>query len=156
MDEVEVGKALSEVRKTLAVAESCTGGLLAGRITAVPGSSAYFRGGLVAYDNAVKERILGVPREVLTAHGAVSAECAQAMAEGTRALFGSHFALAITGIAGPGGGTPAKPVGLVFLAVASPAGARVEEHRFGGTRAEIRESACNAALDLFLRHLGQR
>lgn len=153
MREVEVGQLLHRHGKTLAVAESCTGGLLAQRITEVPGASAYFRGGIVAYNNDVKEKLLGVPRKVLATHGAVSAECARAMAEHARARFDSDFALAITGIAGPSGGTPEKPVGLVYVALASPTGARVEEHRFHGSRQANRSSACEAAFDLLLQHL---
>ncbi len=152
MREVEVGRLLHRHGKTLAVAESCTGGLLAQRITEVPGASGYFRGGIVAYSNDVKEN-LGVPREVLAAHGAVSAECARAMAELARARFDSDFALASTGIAGPTGGTAEKPVGLVYVALAAPPGTWVEEHRFHGSRQGNRWSACEAALDLLLQHL---
>lgn len=153
MREVEVGQMLRRHGKTVAVAESCTGGLLAQRITEVPGASDYFRGGIVAYSNDVKEKLLGVPREVLATHGAVSAECVRAMAERARALFTSDFALAITGIAGPSGGTSEKPVGLVFVALAAPTGAWAVEHRFQGSRLENRSSSCEAALDLLLQRL---
>lgn len=151
MDEIEAGKRLSKLKKTLAVAESCTGGLLAGRITDVPGASAYFLGGIIVYANEAKVTLLGVPREVIVTRGAVSAECAQAMAEGARIRFGTDFGLAVTGIAGPGGGTSDKPVGLVYVALASAGGVAVEEHRFQGSRGENRRRACDAALDLLLR-----
>ncbi|HEU68511.1 MAG TPA: nicotinamide-nucleotide amidohydrolase family protein [Candidatus Acetothermia bacterium] len=153
MNESEVGRLLLQHGRTLAVAESCTGGLLAQRITDVPGASAYFRGGIVAYSNEVKENLLGVPREILTHHGAVSAPCAQAMAQGARGLLGADFGLATTGIAGPGGGTAVKPVGLVYVALASPDGVEVEEHRFRGSRNEVRWTASEAALALLLRKL---
>jgi PncC family amidohydrolase len=103
---------------TVATAESCTGGLVAHLLTEVPGSSAYVRGAIVAYADAVKRAELGVPEAVLAAHGAVSAQVAVAMAEGARSRLGSDLAVAVTGIAGPGGGTEAKPVGLVYVAVA--------------------------------------
>ena len=105
MLELEVGRKLRELEKTLAVAESCTGGLLASRITDVPGSSDYFLGGIVAYSNEVKKNLLGVPEEILGTLGAVSKECAERMAQGVKELFEADLALAITGIAGPGGGT---------------------------------------------------
>ncbi len=156
MREIEVGKLFARRGETLAVAESCTGGLLAGRITDVPGASAYFVGGIIAYSNAVKAALLGVPEEILATQGGVSAECTQAMARGARRVLQADFALAVSGIAGPGGGTPHKPVGLVYVALASPHGAWVEEHRFAGSRGENRQSACDAALDLLLRYLRDR
>lgn len=140
-----------EQGKTLAVAESCTGGLLGERITDVPGASAYFLGGIIAYDNEIKVKLLGVPREVIAAHGSVSPECACAMARGARERLGSDYALATSGIAGPGGGTAEKPVGLVYVALASPSQIWVEEHRFTGSRRANRWSACEAALELLLR-----
>lgn len=153
MREVETGKLLAQRGETLAVAESCTGGLLAGRITNVPGASAYFLGGIIAYSNAAKVTLLGVPEKIITSKGGVSAECTQAMARGARARLRAGVSLAISGIAGPGGGTPDKPVGLVYVALASPHGTWVEEHRFAGERGENRQAACDAALDLLLRHL---
>jgi len=154
--EAEVGKLLREKGLTLAVAESCTGGLLGMRLTEVPGSSDYFRGGVIAYSNAVKEAVLGVPRAILEEKGAVSPECARAMAEGARRLLGADLALAITGIAGPTGGTPEKPVGLVYIALAHPGGVEVERHEFRGSRQGVRWSASEAALALLWRFLGGR
>lgn len=135
---------------TLAVAESCTGGLLASRLTEVPGSSASMLAGFVAYGNEAKVRDLGVPDRLIAAHGAVSAEVAGAMAEGARARTGADLGVAVTGIAGPTGATPAKPVGLVYLALASEAGTRVEQLRFGDEagRDGIRHLAAQAALNL--------
>lgn len=156
MLEERVGELLRQKRMTLAVAESCTGGLLGMRITEVPGSSDYFRGGIIAYSNAVKEKVLGVPREILEKHGAVSPECARAMAEGARRVCGADLALAITGIAGPTGGTPEKPVGLVYIALAHPEGVEVERHEFRGSRQGVRWSASEAALELLRRHLEGR
>lgn len=151
-----MGKLLREKGLTLAVAESCTGGLLGMRLTEVPGSSDYFRGGVIAYSNAVKEAVLGVPRAILEEKGAVSPECARAMAEGARRLLGADLALAITGIAGPTGGTPEKPVGLVYIALAHPGGVEVERHEFRGSRQGVRWSASEAALALLRRFLGGR
>ncbi len=151
-----MGKLLREKGLTLAVAESCTGGLLGMRLTEVPGSSDYFRGGVIAYSNAVKEAVLGVPRAILEGKGAVSPECARAMAEGVRRVLGADLALAITGIAGPTGGTPEKPVGLVYIALAHPGGVEVERHEFRGSRQGVRWSASEAALALLWRFLGGR
>ncbi|HET7092829.1 MAG TPA: CinA family protein [Thermomicrobiales bacterium] len=135
---------------TLATAESCSGGGVAARITAVSGSSNYFLGGVVAYANDAKADVLGVPRPVLETRGAVSAECAAAMAEGARRLFGATLAVSTTGIAGPGGGTPRKPVGLVYLALAGPAGTRVERRQFAGDRAAVTDAAIERALALLV------
>ena len=133
---------------TLATAESCTGGLVAARLTSVPGSSDVFLGGVVAYANEVKAAALGVPAEVLRAHGAVSAETAAAMAHGARARLGADLAVAVTGIAGPGGGTPEKPVGLVYLHAAGPDGERAAEFTVPGDRETVRARAAVAALHL--------
>lgn len=138
---------------TLSVAESCTGGLVAKRITDLPGSSAYFLEGAVTYTDAAKKRCLGVPEELLAAHGAVSPETAAAMAEGMRRASGSDLAVAITGIAGPGGGSPEKPVGTVFIAVADGAGTESRGFRFAGTRDEIRTMTSWVALDWLRRKL---
>ncbi len=153
MIEVEIGKLLRGKKLTLAVAESCTGGLLASLITDVPGSSDYFLGGVVAYSNAVKERVLGVPREILDTVGAVSPECARAMAEGVRKLLGADLALSTTGIAGPTGATPAKPVGLVYIALSHPGGTEVREHRFVGERRGNKFSFATAALRILWEYL---
>jgi nicotinamide-nucleotide amidase len=120
--------------ETLAVAESCTGGGLGAALTAVPGASDVFFGGVIAYANAVKEGLLGVPPELLAEHGAVSEPVAIAMAEGVRRRIGSDWALSLTGIAGPGGGSAAKPVGLVHLGLAGPTGSRGAALRFGESR----------------------
>jgi nicotinamide-nucleotide amidase len=139
----------------LAVAESCTGGLLAGRVTAVPGASDVFVGGVVAYDDRVKTDLLAVPRDLLAAHGAVSEEVVRAMAEGAQRRFAVDAALAVTGIAGPAGGTPEKPVGTVWLAARFSAGARAVKRIFPGDRGEIRARSAQAALDLLRRLLDE-
>ena len=139
-----------EMRVTVATAESCTGGMVAARITSVPGSSSVFLGGIVSYANAVKQDVLGVPQTVLERKGAVSAECAKAMAKGVRALLGVDVAVSVTGIAGPGGGTPEKPVGLVWFGVADGRGTRSERRVFAGGRAAVRRQAAEQALELLL------
>jgi len=137
---------LRERGLTLALAESCTGGMVAMRVTSVPGASDVFLGGVVCYANAVKRDMLGIPQEMLDQHGAVSAPCAKAMAEGVRERLGADIAVSVTGIAGPGGGTPQKPVGLVFIGVSTPSGTRVDRHLFPGDRPSIRQHAADAAL----------
>ncbi|HVN76118.1 MAG TPA: CinA family nicotinamide mononucleotide deamidase-related protein [Thermoanaerobaculaceae bacterium] len=136
----------------LATAESCTGGMIGAQITAVPGSSASYVGGVVAYSNELKRRLLGVPEGVLAEHGAVSREAALAMADGARSL-GAECGLAVTGVAGPTGGTDEKPVGTVHIAAATPGGVRHARHRFPGDRAMVREITANFALDLLRRAL---
>jgi nicotinamide-nucleotide amidase len=143
-----VAEALRARRATVAVAESCTGGLLGGRFTALPGSSDYFAGGVVAYANAVKTELLGVDEALLARHGAVSAEVAAAMAEGARRATGATYALSTTGVAGPDGGTAEKPVGLVFLGCAGPGGSHAVRERFPGDRQSVREWAVARALHL--------
>ena len=138
---------------TLGTAESCTGGLVASRLTSIAGSSDVFLGSVVAYDNSIKEALLGVPAELLAAHGAVSAEVAQAMAEGARERLGVDVALSVTGIAGPGGGTPEKPVGLVFFHVVGPAGETSLRFEIPGEREWIRARAAVVALHLVRRTL---
>lgn len=133
---------------TLATAESCTGGLVAARLTSVPGSSDVFVGGIVSYSDAVKERELGVPADVLREHGAVSAETAAAMASGAQAQLSADVAVAVTGIAGPGGGSPEKPVGLVYLHASSPGGELAAEFSMPGDRDTIRARAAVGALHL--------
>ncbi|MDQ3045499.1 MAG: CinA family protein [Chloroflexota bacterium] len=137
-------------RLRIAVAESCTGGAIAQRITAIAGSSAYFLGGIVAYANSAKQTLLGVPVEVLEEEGAVSDACAQAMAQGARRAFTAEIAVATTGIAGPGGATKRKPVGLVYIAVASPVGSHATEYHFAGDRAAVITAATETALALLV------
>ncbi|MDR7568428.1 MAG: competence/damage-inducible protein A, partial [Armatimonadota bacterium] len=153
--EEAVAKLLVACRRTVAVAESCTGGLLGHRLTNVPGSSAYFRGGVVAYANELKSSLLGVPEEVLRTHGAVSEPVAEAMARGVREAFAADLGVAITGIAGPSGATPEKPVGLVYVALADGEEVRVRRADFGAQfgRQGIKHLATQAALDLLRRHL---
>ena len=141
---------------TVAVAESCTGGLIGQRLTSVPGSSAYFDRGLVTYSDRAKVDLLKVPETLIRAKGAVSAEVAQAMAEGVREQSGTDLGLAITGIAGPTGGTKEKPVGLVFLAIADKETAVGQSHLFSGDREAIRSRASQAALDLLRRHISRK
>jgi PncC family amidohydrolase len=142
----DVGRRLVAAGWTVAVAESCTGGLLGGILTSVPGSSVYVRGGVIAYANAVKTGMLGVRASVLRREGAVSAAVARQMAAGVLTRTGADCGVAITGVAGPGGGTEAKPVGLVFVAVASAGRVVAREYRFDGSRARVRREAVRAAL----------
>jgi nicotinamide-nucleotide amidase len=141
---------------TLGTAESCTGGMVAARLTAIPGASDVFRGSVVAYANAAKEEVLGVPREVLEAHGAVSAETAEAMAEGVRERLGVDVGVAVTGVAGPGGGTEEKPVGLVHVHAAGPDGSKAVRTELPGDRDMIRGRATAASLHLVRRLLESR
>jgi len=141
---------------TVATAESCTGGLVAHAITSIAGSSGYFRGAIVAYEDGVKAELLGVPPDVLGAHGAVSAQTARAMATGARNRVGVDLAVSVTGIAGPSGATPGKPVGLTYIATASREGVEVARHAWTGDRAtNVRESA-RAALEMLLDAAGRR
>jgi nicotinamide-nucleotide amidase len=142
--------------RTLAVAESCTGGLVGHRLTNVPGSSAVFRGGVVAYSNVWKSHWLDVPEELLARVGAVSAEVAVAMAEGIQRVGDADLGLAITGIAGPGGGSEQKPVGLVYIALATAGGPHIREYRFAGPRDRIKQMSAQAALDLVRRYVAAR
>jgi len=150
--EAVVGRLLRARGLTIALAESCTGGLVGHRLTEVPGSSAYVERGFVVYSNAAKEALLGVPAPILARHGAVSAECAEAMAHGARTRAGTDLGLSVTGIAGPDGGTPTKPVGTVFIGLAEAAGTRVEHHRFDRDRAGNKAWSATRALDLVRRH----
>jgi nicotinamide-nucleotide amidase len=154
LDDV-VSQQLRETRVSIAVAESCTGGLIARRLTLVPGASAYLDGGVIAYSNAAKQRWLGVPASLIEHRGAVSAEVATAMAEGVRAQARTDLAISTTGIAGPSGGTVAKPIGLVFIALAHAEGTEVREVRFGTEpgRAGIQYLASQTALDMIRLHL---
>ena len=152
MEEV-VGLRLAVGGFTLAVAESCTGGLVAHRLTEVPGSSAYFTEGVVTYSNESKTRLLGVPAKVIEEYGAVSAEVAEEMAEGVKVRASTDFGLAVTGIAGPGGGTTEKPVGLVYIALADDAHTEHRRIMLPGDRHLIRQRASQSALDLLRRRL---
>ena len=140
---------------TLATAESCTGGLVGERLTSVPGASDVFLGGVVAYADSVKEGQLGVSGDLLREHGAVSAEAAAAMARGVRERLGADVGLAVTGVAGPGGGTPEKPVGLVFIHVEAPDASRGADFSYPGDRDSIRRRAAVAVLHLARRVLSQ-
>jgi nicotinamide-nucleotide amidase len=148
-----VGEGLRREKATVATAESCTGGLVAQMLTAIPGSSDYVDRGFVTYSNQAKIELLGVTEEILREHGAVSEPCARAMAEGARTRSGTTYAVAITGIAGPGGGTPDKPVGLVYVALAAPEGTVVRRLRWPGQREQIRAVSAMVALDMLRRRL---
>jgi len=154
--EEQLFEILTRERLTIATAESCTGGLVSHRITSIPGSSAYFLGGIVSYSNDVKMSLLGVPEEVLMRVGAVSAECALAMAQGARARIGADIGVSTTGIAGPSGATPTKPVGLVYIACSAPWGDHWEEHHFSGDRLETIKASADAALASVLEQLAHR
>ena len=143
-----VGRLLAERGWTLSVAESCTGGLISHWITNVPGSSEFYLGGVVAYANEVKRDVLGVPQDLLSTYGAVSGEVALAMAEGIRTLLGADTSIAVTGIAGPTGGTHAKPVGTTFVAVSTPPGHEVRGHLWNSDRLGNKRYSAQAALSL--------
>jgi PncC family amidohydrolase len=153
MDElIELAARVGELLKgkgwTLGTAESCTGGLIGHLLTEIPGSSAYFRGGIVAYANEVKRDLLGVPQELLTAHGAASCQVAGAMARGVRELLHTDLGIAVTGIAGPTGWTPKKPVGTVYIGLSSPMGNQVEHHVWNADRQGNKLLSAEAALAL--------
>lgn len=144
----------SRLGVTIATAESCTGGLVGGALTAVPGSSVCYIGGIVSYANIAKTSVLGVDESIIAAHGAVSDECAAAMSLTACERFNADFAIATTGIAGPGGGTPTKPVGLVFIAATRRGGTPVVIRRvFGGDRASVRAAAVFTALELLRQQI---
>jgi len=151
-----VGRLLTAQKLTIALAESCTGGLIAHRLTNVPGSSAYFIGGVVSYANEAKVRMLGVSPQTLQTHGAVSEETAREMARGVRHLFQTDIALAVTGIAGPGGGTPEKPVGLTYIALTAEDLERCERYLWRGDRWAIKEQSAEAALGILREYLEAR
>ena len=142
-----VGRLLSKYGKTLSTAESCTGGTISQLITSIPGSSEYFLGGVTSYANSVKSGVLGVPTEIIEKYGAVSSECVAAMAEGVRKLTGSDFSVATSGIAGPGGGTPEKPVGLVWIGVSSQLGTESIKVQYNGDRKRNIERSAAFALN---------
>lgn len=145
-----IGERLLKNGFTFALAESCTGGLIAARLTGIPGSSVYFAGGVVAYANSVKEKVLGVSKEILEIYGAVSPNVAEAMALGARNLFQVSLGLGVTGIAGPAGGTTEKPVGLVYIALATFKGVSHQKFIFSGERNDIRKAASQAGLQMIL------
>jgi nicotinamide-nucleotide amidase len=146
--ETKIVRLLTERKRTVALAESCTGGYIAHRLTNVPGASAVFSAGFVTYSNEAKQKFLGVPSEILERHGAVSEPVAREMAEGARRAAGTDYAIAVTGIAGPGGGTPEKPVGTVFIAAASVLETRAARHFNPGERLAFKQTASDQALEL--------
>lgn len=154
--EAVIADLLQEQGLTLATAESCTGGLVSHQITNVPGSSGYFLGGVVAYSYEAKERILGVRHATLYDHGAVSRETAIAMARGARRVLGADVGLSVTGIAGPGGGTAEKPVGLTWVAVSLREGDWAERHMWQGEREVNKSASAHAALSLLYEVLKGR
>lgn len=152
LEQVVIEK-LIEQNQTIAVAESCTGGLLAHRLTNISGSSAALLAGIVAYSNESKIKFLEAPREIIDEHGAVSHETAKAMALGVRTVTGADIGMGITGIAGPGGATTTKPVGLVYIALSTEEGVSSVEYRFSGNRLDVKASGAQAALVMLRRHL---
>ena len=154
--EEELKRLLAGSRKTFALAESCTGGLIASRVTDVPGASEYFEAGVVSYSNRAKEKFLSVPARVIASHGAVSAETATEMAVGIRHAADSDIGLSVTGVAGPDGGSLAKPVGTVFIGLAAEGTTIAKRYFFSGTRREIREQTAEAALRLLVTFLEGR
>ena len=140
----------------ISCAESCTGGLIGAEITSHPGASSYFMGSAVTYSNESKTSVLGVPDGILIAYGAVSEQTAACMARGARRLYSADVSVAVTGIAGPGGATDTKPVGLVYIAVSSEKGESVEEHRFSGDRDEVRRQTVAAAISLLEKQIQSR
>jgi len=154
--EHKIGRLLAAQQLTLATAESCTGGWIAHRLTNVAGSSAYFQGGVIAYAYEAKERLLDVSHETLVIHGAVSEETAREMARGARQRLGTDLGLSATGIAGPGGATPDKPVGLVYIALSTPEGEQCQRHVWQGNRLENKKQSAQAALALLLAYLQGR
>lgn len=150
---IKLGERLRAGRMSLCVAESCTGGLLGSLITAVPGSSDYFLGGMICYSDRIKRDLLGVPGEILEKYGAVSPRTAASMAEHACRVFGAECGIGLTGIAGPGGGGEEKPVGLVYIAVQCGTRLKTIENRFSGNRDQIREESCDKALETLIEML---
>lgn len=149
----EIGLLARDLRLTISLAESATGGLISSLITDLPGSSDFFRGGVVAYDNEVKVRVLGVCEETLEKYGAVSSQTAEQMAAGVRKLMQASIGLSDTGIAGPTGATPGKPVGLFYLGLSSNNGTQIEKHQFAENRIDNKTSAALAVLGMLREHL---
>ena len=150
---VRLGTRCAELGLRFTTVESCTGGLVSHVVTEVPGSSAWFAGGFVTYSDELKREIVGVPHDVLAAHGAVSAQTAMAMATGGLARTGADLAVSVTGIAGPGGGTDSKPVGLTYVAVADATGVAVRRHLWTGDRSDNKRRSAAAALGLLLERV---
>ncbi|OQY93055.1 MAG: hypothetical protein B6D41_07850 [Chloroflexi bacterium UTCFX4] len=148
-----IGDLLRQQHKTLALAESCTGGLIASYLTDVPGSSEYFLGSVVAYAYQAKERLLDVPNDLLLQHGAVSEPVARELARNARAKFGADIAIGITGIMGPGGATPTKPLGLTYIALDASDAERCRKFVFTDERLENKASAARAALEMLREYL---
>lgn len=153
LPEALVGDLLRQQGLTLAVAESCTGGLICHRLTNIPGASDYFMGGVVSYSNLAKMELLRVPSDILAVWGAVSEETARAMASGVREAFHTDIGLSVTGIAGPTGGTPGKPVGTVYIGLATPQKVEARHHLFQGSREEIKAQSAQAALEWLRQEL---
>ncbi len=151
--EKQIAKILTEKQKTLSMAESCTGGLVAHRLTNIPGSSTYFMGGIIAYANRIKKRNLKVPPRILNQEGAVSARVARLMAQNCRSFFRTDFSIGITGIAGPTGATPKKPIGLTFIAISSRKQTLCKKYIFKGSRLAVKKKAVDKALLLLLKIL---
>ncbi len=150
---VRLGESCGALGLRIATVESCTGGLVGHLITEIPGSSGYYVGGFVTYSDELKRGSVGVPAEVLAAHGAVSAQTAMAMATGGRERTGADLAVSVTGIAGPDGGTPSKPIGLTYVAVADAVGLAVKRYVWTGDRADNKRSSAGAALELLLERV---
>jgi len=145
--------ALTKKRMTISTAESCTGGLIGAYLTEISGASAVYFGGIIAYDNSIKERILGVPEEILKSHGAVSAPTVEYMAASVCRNYQTNIGISVSGVAGPGGGTPEKPVGLVYIGVAQENSQASYRHLFSGSRREVREKTVVHALNYVLELL---
>ena len=157
MLEKTVGEKLIKLGLKLVSAESCTGGLVGDRVTNVPGSSEYYLGGVISYDNSVKQKVLQVPAEVLNTMGAVSEQCAIAMAHGAMKLLGADLAVSTTGIAGPGGATPGKPVGLVYIGLVDGKGfVRCDSHIWAGDRETNKALSVEAALKMVDEYLSDK
>lgn len=151
--ESRVGKLLLEKKLTISCAESCTGGLVMHRLTNIAGSSTYFLGGTVAYSNQIKHSVLGIQENTLNVFGAVSEQVAAAMARGARAVFGTDIAIGVTGIAGPGGGTPEKPVGLTYIAINTPKMSMVQRFEWEEDRIANKQASAEATLQMVLEYL---
>ena len=149
----KISELMIKNKLTLAIAESCTGGLISHTVTNIPGSSAFFQMGIVSYSNTAKVNLLNVQRKTLQRHGAVSSQTAEEMAQGIRIKAGADIGLSTTGIAGPGGGTPDKPVGLVYIALSDKKGNASYKYTFRGNRWENKESTCQKSLELLIKYL---